>query len=88
MLFLVPNADKEEDEATRYLKATQIVNVKFPEEAVKRLQEFDQGDYVRIGFSRIDLHKGISKRQVKKNYLSLLKQLALSYCEKQRKKKL
>ena len=56
MLFLLPNGDNN----TNPLK--QIVNVHFPKEAWKELQEFGQGDYVQIGFDRIDLAKGISKK--------------------------
>lgn len=79
MLFLLPNGDNN----TNPLK--QIVNVHFHrsrnKEVFYQLREFGQGDFVQIGFDRIDLTKGINEKSrqeilyvtVKANSIKLLR---------------
>ncbi len=79
MLFLVPNGEKKPNQFS------QIVNVHFHlnrnKEVFYQLREFGQGDYVQIGFDRIDLTKGINEKSgqeilyvtVKANSIKLLR---------------
>lgn len=55
MVFLTPNGN------TKAHQTTQIVNVHFPKAAFTKLQEFKVGDYIRVGFDRIDVIKATNE---------------------------
>lgn len=78
MLFLVPNGNEPGDQHT------QIVNVHFQKALFEGLKAFNLGDYIQIGFDRIDISKGISEKTnelvtyiaVKANSIKLVRKAA------------